>query len=346
MAFFRTHSIKTVLKLMFTKNVTYYLKRLLIFYCPWLLCAIVSTVIVQVGGFWVAPITQDTMNFFFKDAFTYSLMQNSGGEYESFIYYVVLLLLFIFMCLTVRRFFQTKNSTEYKVDKSGQGNQTINRPINRTAINRTMLFLVSAVFPVALLLFASLRPFRSIFMLRYLLPSVVFALICIALFTGVMQKVLYSLMIILFLFGITNVFHFGNYAPETETIADAKSLTQMVNQQATSDEIYIASTPWFYYDVYNYVKDTHRIYYLNESLRFPRSSEKMLADETRNKLQSINDVLKKGDRFWFLGNKLSEVETLPNGEELGKTLKVNNIISVYQPLLNKDNAFAIEYEKL
>jgi hypothetical protein len=72
----------------------------------------------------------------------------------------------------------------------------------------------------------------------------------------------------------------------------------------------------------------------------------MLAEETRNKLQNINEVLKKGDKFWYLGNELHEVEHLPNGEELGKTLKITNKISVYQPLFNKDNAFAIEYEKL
>lgn len=279
-----------------------------ILYLPWIPVFIGQSLVVQIAGFWIPPVTPGTpLNFLTNDVYYRDLADATG--------WLAFALIIAVIFLTVLAF---------KVYKS----------FGRADKQSYRLIMTLAFVPIIILFLISV-PIRSTFIDRYLITSV----IGIALFIGVTLAYGYRYLRIrwryvstifiaaLMIIGIANVYYLGNYNKNTSNSNQTRQITQAAIDHGSSGQPIIAATPWFFYEVVFYQTNSHPVYFLQPT-EYKFGSLDMLKYSDAHKIKDMSAFAKQHLVWWYVGwiGKGDLTAPYSNWQEI-KSVVINDYVS-------------------
>lgn len=314
------NSFKEFMKNFFTKPwiITYAIAIGL--FLPWLPFMAKQLTVVQAAGFWISPVGVDTWINYLTNYFYYL----EHGQVLSWFALVMLAVVITVIAILPRAY----KSLGAKTKKS------------------FWLITSLAWTPPVLLFFASLPPLRSSFVDRYLVPAVVALSIFLAivLIAGTRNwKPLWSALPVvaivgMMIFGITNVYKYGNYNKNTNTHIMTRQIVQKAQEESPAGTPIIARSPWIFYEAAAYSTKDHPVYFLDETTDYIYGSLDMLKYNDRNKIKNLAEFAKEHPAIWYLDStKTEDVDGLDDSWAKVKTVKV------YDALTDSSQYKATEY---
>lgn len=291
-------------------------------YLPWLPLMAMQVLIVQAFGFWVPPVTPNTIINYFTNVLYYTDSVNITGWLTLGLIVLIGLLIFL-----GKRVYKAQNQKQRRAYR---------------------LIMAIAFAPIALLCLVSMPPLRSSFVDRYLVTSA----FGIALFIGVTFGAGYDFLkrrgryiitifaACLMLFGVTTVWTIGNYNKNTGQSNNTRDIIQAVDTKSKTGEPIIAATPWFFYEATFYSTDSNPVYFIEPS-SYDFGSLDMLKYNDNHKIKR-NDLAaftKQHPTIWYVGysNDNSLAAPYSNWSKI-REIKINDTIN------NKPAYAAIEYK--
>lgn len=313
-------SFKVWWKKFFTKNwVIAHIVAVGLF-LPWLPFMIKQLGVVQAGGFWIGPVGVDTSTNYLTNAFYYF----EHGQTQSWL--ALILLAVVILIITL-------------IPKVYKG---------FSRVDKSKFILVSSLawVPAVLLFLASLPPLRPSFVERYLIPSLLFYGIFMAIVlvagTRKWRPVLRALPILavagMMIFGITNVYKYGNYNKNTNFHIVTREAIKEIQATGKPGEPIITTTPWIFYEAVPYSTDEHPVYFIDANTEYIYGSLDMLKENDMHKIKDIDAFGKQHPIIWYLGqDEFGEVAPYENSWKSIQT------VAHYDALTNKSLYRATQY---
>lgn len=287
----RRGSIKKGLfwKKFFTKNVIIsYIVAIGVF-LPWLPFMAFQLGSIQGGGFWIGAVGSYSFTNYFTNVFYY-LEQSVVKGWAAMLLFVVLGALIVLAIKTFRTF-------------------------KRTDKQNYILILCLAFVPVILLFLASLPPFRSSFVERYVLPAMVafdiFAAVTIVvggrMWRPIFRIGLVALIAGMMIFGITNVYFYGNYNKNSNQHILTHELIEAITAKAKPGEPIVANSPWIFYEAVFYSTDEHPVYFIDKYTHYIYGSLDMLKYNDAHKIKDLDAFTKAHPTIWYIGNSNNDI---------------------------------------
>jgi 4-amino-4-deoxy-L-arabinose transferase-like glycosyltransferase len=283
-------SFKAFLKALFSRNWIIAYSIAFVAFLPWLIVMGYQLGVVQASGFWIGPVGVTTPANYATNYFYYLEYYQTQG----WLAFLVLAIVALGVVLVP------------KVYRS------------LTTKERSAFLLISSLawVPVVLLFIMSLPPLRPSFVERYLIPSIialsVFLAIVLVIGTRRWRPILRILPVLaivgMMVFGITNVFTFGNFNKNTNYHIFTKEVIEEIHQKGKPGQPIIAETPWMYYEAVQYATPDFPVYFLNDSTDYEFGSLDMLKYNDRNKIINLDAFEKQHPTIWFIGqNEFGEL---------------------------------------
>jgi len=252
-------------------------------FSPWLYFMVKQLGVVQAAGFWIGPVSLDTPTNYLTNVFYYLEHGQAQGWFA-------LALIGIAVLVSVLLPKVYKGFT--KSEKS----------------NFILITSIAWVPPILLFL-ASLPPLRSSFVERYLIPAIIALMVFMAVVLVVGSKkwrpIFRALPILLIvgmmIFGITNVYKYGNYNKNTNYHIVTRDLIKEIQTKAQPGEPIIADSPWNFYEAVPYSTAEHPIYFIDANNEYIYGSLDMLKDNDLHKIKDIDAFAKANPVVWYLG---------------------------------------------
>jgi len=293
---------KILAKKFFDKNwLTAYIVAVALF-IPWIPAMVIQLLVVQSGGFWIGPIGVDTVTGYFG-TLVYFLEHDHVTGWLAAGLVAMGALVTVLMIRTYR-----------------SGTQVFKR-------NYLLLICLSGVPPV-LLFIASLPPLTSSFVERYVLPTAVAS----AFFMGVTlvyglrgskawkQAVVYAVIGVMLVYGLSNVYFYGNYNKNSRTDIKTKQLVKQVIEKSRVGEPIIVSSPWVFYEATFYNSDEHPIYFIDAEVKYGYGSLDMLKYSDDHKIKDVAAFAKEHPVVWYIGYAEGPLESpVSNWQEVNET---------------------------
>lgn len=259
-------------------------------FAPWLPFMAIQLGSIQGTGFWIGPVGVDSLNNYFSNLFYYLEHSQVYGWLAMAIFVVVGGL----TVLAVRTF----------------------KTIGKSQRASYLLVTLLALAPVALLFAASLPPLKSSFVERYLLVSViafaVFAAVSIVVGTRRWRPILRVLPVILVLgmmiYGVTNVYAYGNYNKNSQTHILTRELVEKVKEKSSAGEPIIAASPWVFYEAIYYTSDENPVLFIDEQVEYIYGSLAMLKERDQHKIKDVSSLASDYETVWYIGFSGTEIE--------------------------------------
>jgi mannosyltransferase len=259
-------------------------------FLPWLVVMGYQLSVVQASGFWIGPVSVNSPSNYLTNFFYYL-------EYYQTQSWLAFLLIGI-VALTIALLPKVYRKLSEK--------------------ERSSFLLVSSLawVPGILLFILSLPPLRPSFVERYLIPSIiafsVFLAIVLVVGTRRWRPVFRALPIVIIagmmIFGITNVYKFGNFNKNTNYHIFTKEIIEQIQQNGQPGQPIIAQTPWIYYEAVQYSTPEFPVYFLNDSTDYEFGSLDMLEFNERNKIVDLDAFERANPVVWFIGqNEFGEI---------------------------------------
>lgn len=252
-------------------------------FIPWLPSLFYQLVIVQAAGFWISPVTPETIFNFITNVVYYLDVTKATGW---------LALLIITAVITI-------STLAFKIYKSQ----------NQTQRQSYRLIMSLAIIPVVLLFLSSMPPLRPSFVDRYLIPST----FGIALFIGItlalsvkiikpkFQVISIAVMSVMLLFGVYNVWQYGNYNKTLSSSNETRQIIDKILDKAGDNQPIISNSPWLFYEVNFYETKNHLTYFINEKTEYKYGSLDMLKYNNNHKIMDINSFAESNPIVWHVG---------------------------------------------
>jgi hypothetical protein len=279
-----------------------------ILYFPWLPFFIIQSMVVQIAGFWIPPVTPGTpLNFLTNVVYYRDLVDTTAWLAFCFIAVAIFL-----------------GVLSYKVYKSfGHDDKQSYR-----------LIMTLAFVPIIILFLISI-PIRPTFVDRYLITSVV----GISLFIGITLAYGYKYMRIrwrfvstifiasLMIIGIANVYFLGNYNKNTNDSNETRQIVQKAIDNGSDGQPIIAASPYYFYEVVFYQTPGHQVYFLAPT-SYKFGSLNMLEHSNTHKISNIDTFAKAHPIVWYVGwiGSGDLTAPYPNWKEI-KTVAVNDYVN-------------------
>lgn len=264
-------------------------------YLPWLPFMAKQLGTVQGTGFWIRPVTPDSVMNFLTNTFLYL------GHAETKDWYA---LIFVLTCAIA------VGTSVYAY-----------RHIDAKQRPWFVLTLTMAVAPVVLLFIASLPPLRPSFIERYLIPSSFWLIVTIAIALSVVTKrlsrrgyIMAEVVILTLILGIGNVYTYGN-VNRNATPVEAQSMKQTMQMLAEFDDSstpIVADSPWRFYEAIHYDTDKHPVYFVAEDDN-KYGSYDMLRYSDFRKIKDIDEFGKTHGAIWYVSNWYNDEPRKPRG---------------------------------
>jgi 4-amino-4-deoxy-L-arabinose transferase-like glycosyltransferase len=251
-------------------------------FLPWMPFFASQMFTVQAFGFWIPPVTPNTMTNFMTNVVYYQDAGNvTGWLVLGFLAVVVLLALLAF------RVYRSQNEAERQAYR---------------------LIITLAFVPMLILFILSMPPLRSVFIDRYLITSA----LGIALFIGVTlafglkflnpkwQVLITVFTAGLMVIGITNVWYYGNYNKNSHNSSGARQIVEAAVAKSADNQPIIAATPWMFYEATFYSTSSHPIYYIVPK-SYPYGSLDMLKYNDQHKIKDVAMFTKQNSIVWYIG---------------------------------------------
>lgn len=258
-------------------------------FAPWLATAIKQFFVVQ-GGFWIPPVSAYTPIDYLSNTLLYRQYGAVLGWWAVIFGIAVVAAVWLFVGLS-------KNITKK----------------NRSAVS---LVTSLALAPPLLLILVSMPPLLSSFIDRYVMYAQAFlvVLLAVAVVVGYRRKLrgtvlAASMLGLVMLVGIGNVYYYGNYNKNSNTSIRVKEVIHEVHQAGEVGQPIIAASPWIYYEAAFYDDEDHPVYFLDSSTTYSWGSETMLRDSQIGKINHLDEFTRDNRFVWYLGqNSDGEVE--------------------------------------
>lgn len=252
-------------------------------FIPWLPFMAIQLGTIQGGGFWIGPVSLDTITNYFTNIFYYLDHGQAQGWLALLVFGVLGLL--IFLAPRVYRRFNRANKKNY------------------------LLITITALLPVMMLFVLSMPPLRPSFVERYLIPSIVmFALfVAVTIVVGTqkwrpMFRILPIVIIAgMMIFGITNVYKYGNYNKNSNTHILTGELVKDIAELSEPGVPIVASSPWVFYEAVPYSTDEHPVYFIEANTEYIYGSLDMLKYRDDYKIKDFEAFKKQHPVIWYIG---------------------------------------------
>lgn len=294
-------------------------------FLPWLPFMALQLGIVQGGGFWIGPVGVDTPTNYLTNYFYYLEHDQTQGWLALGLLAVVVLVIAL-----------------------------IPRTYRSLATKEKRSFLLVAALtwiPPVLLFLASLPPLRSSFVDRYLVPSLVALSIFLAIvfikgtrnwkpFWRTLPVVLVAGMMI---FGITNVYKYGNYNKNTNVHIMTREAVKAAQQASPPGTPIVAESPWIFYEAAAYSTREYPVYFIDENTEYFFGSLKMLQDNDRHKIKDLAAFEKEHPIIWYIGSS-SDADIAPYSEDWKKIETVGAQDDITGKMFYKATAYKVSEE--
>ncbi|MFZ2126119.1 MAG: glycosyltransferase family 39 protein [Candidatus Microsaccharimonas sp.] len=270
-------------KKFFTKNwIIAHVVAIAVF-LPWLPFMAIQLGTIQGGGFWIGPVSSDTIMNYFTNIFYYL----DHGQAQGWLALLLLGVLGLLIFLAPR----------------------VYRRFNRADKKNYLLITIIAFVPVVTLLLLSMPPLRPSFVERYLIPAIVvfalFAAVTIVVGTQKWKPILRAVPIVIIagmmIFGITNVYKYGNYNKNSNTHILTGELVKDIAEQSEPGIPIIASSPWVFYEAVPYSTDEHPVYFIEANTDYIYGSLDMLKYRDDYKIKDFEAFKKQHPVIWYIG---------------------------------------------
>lgn len=286
----KSTSFKTFWKSFFTKNWVLAHAIAVVTFLPWLIVMGYQLTVVQASGFWIGPVGVTTPANYLTNFFYY-LEYYQTQSWLAFLVISITILLVVLLPITYKRLTQKE---------------------------QVSFLLVSALawVPGVLLFIMSLPPLRPSFVERYLIPSIIMLSVFMAVILVVgtrrwrtwLRALPIAVVVGMMIFGITNVYKFGNFNKNTNYHIFTKEVIQQIHEKGQPGQPIIAQTPWMYYEAVQYATPEFPVYFLNDTTDYEYGSLAMLKDNDRNKIKDLAQFEKNNPVVWFIGqNEFGEL---------------------------------------
>lgn len=250
-------------------------------FLPWLPFLFIQIFTIQAYGYWIPPVTPDSIPSFLTNVFYYQDI----GKVTSWLALIFLAAIIILAVLAFRVYKRLNNSERQSY----------------------RLILSIAFVPMIALFIASMPPLHSTFVDRYLMTSV----IGISIFIGttltycakfLRPKPRIVLMILLagmMIVGIANVYQLGNFNKYSNASNNTRQIIESVTKNSGDNQPIIAATPWLFYEAVFYATNNHPVYFLDAS-EYKFGSLVMLKENDQFKIKNIDDFTDNHPIFWYV----------------------------------------------
>lgn len=238
-------------------------------YIPWLPSMFRQLTDIQTTGFWIGKVGTDSFTSYLTNIIFY-LSNWRVSSWGALVFFVIIVSLVV-LGIKLYRSFNQENRQKY------------------------LLVMAIAFVPVVSLFLASMPPFKSSFVERYLLPGILgfslFAGVTLALGAIKLKPLGRSFLVVILAgsmaFGITQVYAFGNNNNNANYLPRNKQLMQEITKASPEGAVVIADSPYLYYELAYYATALHPVYYLNSEGLLTTGSTVMLYD---SKAFAIDDL--------------------------------------------------------
>lgn len=289
-----------------------------VLYLPWLPALLYRAGEIQVSGFWIKPLSIDTL----VSTITTSLVFRSSSNTTSWLAVGVIALIGTLLFVGWR--------TYHQLDKD-------KKPSFRLIATLTAL-------PVLLLAVASLPPLRPAYVYRYILFASVMSSLLIAVIVTyarfrrhdmVKKFLLYALAIIIFASGAYRATVIGNRNLDTDSQNKLAQVIYRIDKAEGTSHLVLRS-PYSYYAASLYASDKLDIKYLYNDSIAKIGSTRPLFDHPRDGVKTISY-----NKFWFVGEDRNSVAPPREGN-----WKVIQTFVEYDDINKKPAAYARQFERV
>ena len=258
-------------------------------FLPWLPAMAFQLFTIQAEGFWIGPVGVDTFTGYFGTLVYFLEHDHVTGWLAAGLG----LMAIVVTVLAIRTY------------KAG----------SRMFKKNYLLLLCLAAVPPAVLFIVSLPPLTSSFVERYMLPAAVAS----ALFMGVTlayglrkvgiakQLMLFALIVAMLIFGISNMYFYGNYNKNSRTGIETKQLIKQAIEKSAPGVPIIAASPWVFYEAIFYNSDQHPIYFIDSQVDYAYGSLDMLKYSDNHKIKDLNAFTQQHPVVWYVGYAQGEL---------------------------------------
>ncbi|MGK2896273.1 MAG: glycosyltransferase family 39 protein [Candidatus Saccharimonadales bacterium] len=260
-------------------------------FLPWIKIAVDQLTTVQVYGFWIGPVTADSVTNFLTTFLLFRQHDHTQGWFAVLFYGTVMLL----GVLLYKTHKQLKSNVGYS------------------------LVLCSILVPLVLLIVMSLPPARSSYIERYILSAIVAMSLLLGLVMRYGLPVVKSvfvrrgaplLIVGVFLCGIAYTQTIGNFNKSTNQEINTKQLAVGIRERSDAYEPIISLSPWIYFELSPYETSAHPVYYTAESAQGKFGSLAMLQEANVHKISDLESFARGKDTIWVV-NQTTDTITSP-----------------------------------
>jgi len=141
------------------------------------------------------------------------------------------------------------------------------------------------------------------------------------------------------LFGITNVYTYGNFNKNSNTHILTKEVIQEIQATSPKGTPIVANSPWVFYEAVFYSTPDYPVYFIDEATEYTYGSLNMLRDRDLHKITNLEEFEEQHSVIWYLGGT-SDADVAPYRDDWRKI----QTVSVYDKLTKKEVYKATEYQ--
>lgn len=290
----------------------------LVLYLPWLPMLLFRYGEVQANGFWIKPLSLDTIT----STITQSVLFRSATDTQAWyaIGLIIMLTLLSVMGRTVYKTFDKQTRSVFR------------------------LVLAMSFMPALLLAIGSLPPLRSSYVYRYIIVAAVSCALVLSIViahsiakkqNNLMPKLLLILTMLLFTSGAVHAVQVGNRNLDTNR---ENRLAQVIDSVHKSDKpaLVVLRSPYSYYVGRFYEAPGYDVNFFYDDSLEKIGSTKPLADHPEKSIKNFDDL----DRVWLVGEDLRAVSQ-PQGNWIKREYLVE-----YDDVTGQVAAAAAYYERV
>ncbi len=290
-------------------------------FIPWMPFMVIQLSVIQGGGFWIGPVSANSFTNYFTNVLFYLEHEQAIKLYGTA--FVVIAALLILFAVKLYKSFSNKQRQNY------------------------LLIIAIAFTPLFILFAASTFPIQSSFVERYFIPSTaafaMFAGITLSLGIKKLRPIwrtsAIALVVVSMLFGVMNVYHYGNYNKNSSTKVMTREVVKAIQAKAKPGEPIISATPWVFYEAVFYNTTSNPMYYINAQTDYKYGSLDMLKDSPQFQIKDLAAFSKEHSTVWYIGFSTDKPLSSPS-----KNWKEIQNFAIYDPVDNKPSYRASEFQ--
>ena len=252
-------------------------------FAAWLPFFVLQSFTVQAFGFWIPAVTPNTLINFLTNIIYYQDINLVNGWFALGMAGIISLVTYLAI----------------KIYKSQNNIQKQNY----------RLIMAGAFIPAIIIFILSMPPLRSMFVDRYLVPSVPFIAIFIGTtlalgsqFIKTKWRILAVMIVAVFMtVGVGNVWYYGNYSKTSNASNNTRDIINAVVAKSDIGQPIIVDSPWLFYEASFYNTDQHQVYFIDANTTYGFGSLDMLKYNDQSKIKDIKQFTNDHPIVWYVG---------------------------------------------